>query len=118
MNKQMIQIGYNTKKMPLGKLSKKSIEKGYQILKKLMDVIKGKHDKKRIDELSGEFYTMIPHDFGFTKMSQHSLDGQSKVKQKIEMLEALAEIRVATDLIDSASESQNQLDSNYKKLNR
>lgn len=40
-----------------------------------MDVIKGKHDKKRIDELSGEFYTMIPHDFGFTKMSQHSLDG-------------------------------------------
>lgn len=53
MNKQMIQIGYNTKKMPLGKLSKKSIEKGYEILKKLLDEIKGKHNKTKIDELSG-----------------------------------------------------------------
>lgn len=70
-----------------------------------MDVIKGKHDKQRIDDLSGEFYTMIPHDFGFSKMIHHSLDNEAKVKQKIEMLEALAEIRVATDLIDSASSS-------------
>lgn len=45
MNKQMIQIGYNTKKMPLGKLSKKSIQKGYEILEKLMKEIKGKGNK-------------------------------------------------------------------------
>lgn len=74
MNKQMIQIGYNTKKMPLGKLAKKSIEKGYEILKKLMDEIKGKGNKSVIDELSGEFYTNIPHDFGFAKMINFSLN--------------------------------------------
>lgn len=118
MNKQMIQIGYNTKKMPLGKLSKKSIQKGYEILEKLMKEIKGKGNKQLIDELSGEFYTNIPHDFGFMKMIHFSLNSQVKIKEKITMLEALAEIKVATALIDSASGSQNQLDSNYKKLNR
>lgn len=74
MNKQMIQIGYNTKKMPLGKLSKKSIEKGYEILNKLIAEIKGKNEKSLIDELSGEFYTNIPHDFGFIKMINFSLN--------------------------------------------
>lgn len=33
MNKQMVQIGYNVDKMPLGKLSKDNIKKGYGILK-------------------------------------------------------------------------------------
>jgi poly [ADP-ribose] polymerase len=33
MNKQMTQIGYNVKKMPLGKLSKDNIKRGYNILK-------------------------------------------------------------------------------------
>lgn len=34
------------------------------------------------------------------------------------MLEALAEIKVATSLIDAGKEAENELDSNYKKLNR
>jgi poly [ADP-ribose] polymerase len=36
MNKQMIEIGYNVKKMPLGKLSKENIMKGYKVLKDLL----------------------------------------------------------------------------------
>lgn len=33
MKRQMVQIGFNVNKMPLGKLSKDSIKKGYNILK-------------------------------------------------------------------------------------
>ncbi len=40
MNKQMVQIGYNVDKMPLGKLSKDNIKKGYGILKELYEEIK------------------------------------------------------------------------------
>jgi poly [ADP-ribose] polymerase 2/3/4 len=36
MAKQMKEIGYDAKKMPLGKLAKTSISKGYEILKSLM----------------------------------------------------------------------------------
>jgi poly [ADP-ribose] polymerase len=33
----MTQIGYNVKKMPLGNLTKAHIQRGYNVLKKLMD---------------------------------------------------------------------------------
>lgn len=37
MNNQMKEIGYDSSKMPLGKLAKSSIMKGYEALKKLME---------------------------------------------------------------------------------
>lgn len=36
MNSQMKEIGYDSSKMPLGKLAKSSILKGYESLNKLM----------------------------------------------------------------------------------
>eukprot|EP00808_Paulinella_micropora_P018891 g36671.t1 len=35
MRKQMLEVGYDEKKMPLGKLSKDNIKRGYQVLKKI-----------------------------------------------------------------------------------
>ena len=45
MDKQMKEIGYDAKKMPLGKLAKSSIVKGYEALKHLMDEVKGSKRK-------------------------------------------------------------------------
>jgi len=42
MERQMVEIGYNVNKMPLGKLSKDNIMRGYKILEELMGEIKGK----------------------------------------------------------------------------
>ncbi|GMP87630.1 hypothetical protein CsSME_00039925 [Camellia sinensis var. sinensis] len=67
MQQQMMEIGYNAEKLPLGKLSKSTILKGYDVLKRITDVI-GQSDRKKLEQLSGEFYTVIPHDFGFKKM--------------------------------------------------
>jgi poly [ADP-ribose] polymerase 2/3/4 len=64
MKEQMIEIGYDAGKMPLGKLSKDTIKRGYGVLKKLSDVITGKK-KGDLYDLSSEFFTIIPHDFGF-----------------------------------------------------
>jgi len=60
--------------MPLGKLAKASILRGYEALKGLMDEVKGKKRNDVIAKLSGDFYSEIPHDFGFTKMQHHILD--------------------------------------------
>lgn len=61
----MKEIGYDVKKMPLGKLAKSNIEKGYEILNDLSKVIKEKKSRSRIEDLSNDFYSYIPHDFGF-----------------------------------------------------
>ena len=118
VNNAMKEIGYDAKKMPLGKLAKGSIMRGYEALKGLMEEVKG--GKKRsevINRLSSDFYSEIPHDFGFAKMQNFVLDTEQKVKTKLEMLQSLQDIQVITKLLDQGDISNvNQLDSNYLKL--
>lgn len=115
----MVQIGYNVDKMPLGKLSKDNIKRGYEILKELYDEIKtGKKRQTEIVRLTNDFFSYIPHDFGFAHMSTFILDTEPKVKQKIEMLESLTEIKIATTILNEAKTDENKIDSNYAKLNR
>ncbi|KAL9435647.1 hypothetical protein AB3S75_021841 [Citrus x aurantiifolia] len=116
MKQLMMEIGYNANKLPLGKLSKSTILKGYDVLKRIADVI---HlpDKRKLEELSGEFYTVIPHDFGFKKMRDFVIDTPQKLKLKLEMVEALGEIEVATKLLEDDTEIQaDPLYSHYQRL--
>lgn len=83
MAKQMKEIGYDANKMPLGKLAKSSILKGYEILQGIMVELKGANKKDVINKLSSDFYSEIPHDFGFKKMSQFVLDKEKLVKEKL-----------------------------------
>ncbi|KAK9282506.1 hypothetical protein L1049_005426 [Liquidambar formosana] len=69
MKQHVMGLGYKAEKLPLGKLSKSTILKGYDVLKRIADVI-GQSDKKMLEQLAGEFYTVIPHDFGLRKMSK------------------------------------------------
>ena len=57
MNNQMKEIGYDAKKMPLGKLAKASIMRGYQALKGLMEQVKGKKRREVIERLTSDFYS-------------------------------------------------------------
>ncbi|KAI5680455.1 hypothetical protein M9H77_01682 [Catharanthus roseus] len=115
MKQQMLEIGYNAEKLPLGKLSKSTILKGYDVLKRIADVI-GQTDRKIIEQLSGEFYTVIPHDFGYRKMREFVIDTPQKLKCKLEMVEALGEIEVATKLLEDDIGMQDPLYSQYKRL--
>ena len=85
----MKEIGYDAKKMPLGKLAKSSILKGYEALKGLMEEVKGKHRTDIINRLSSDFYSEIPHDFGFARMQNFVLDTEKKIKTKLEMLQSI-----------------------------
>uniref|UniRef100_A0A7N0ZWZ7 Poly [ADP-ribose] polymerase n=1 Tax=Kalanchoe fedtschenkoi TaxID=63787 RepID=A0A7N0ZWZ7_KALFE len=115
MKQHMIEIGYNAEKLPLGKLSKTTILKGYDVLKRIADVI-GQSNRKMLEELSGEFYTVVPHDFGFKKMREFVIDTPQKLKSKLEMVEALGEIELATKLLKEDSNQEDPLYSHYQRL--
>ncbi|XP_058076901.1 poly [ADP-ribose] polymerase 2 isoform X2 [Magnolia sinica] len=115
MKQQMLEIGYNAEKLPLGKLSKSTILKGYDVLKRISDVI-GQSDRKKLELLSGEFYTVIPHDFGFRKMRDFVIDTPVKLKSKLEMVEALGEIEVASKLLKDDNDQDDPLYSHYQHL--
>lgn len=66
INNQMKEIGYDVEKMPLGKLSKDNIAKAYGILKDLSEEVASKSkNREAINRLCNDFYSYIPHDFGF-----------------------------------------------------
>lgn len=55
----------DVKKMPLGKLSKQQIARGFEALEAVEAALKAPADGGRsLEELSSHFYTVIPHNFG------------------------------------------------------
>ncbi|XP_039012015.1 poly [ADP-ribose] polymerase 2-like [Hibiscus syriacus] len=115
MKQQMTEIGYNADKLPLGKLSKSTILKGYDVLKRIADVI-DMSNRSKLEQLSSEFYTVIPHDFGFRKMSEFVIDTPQKLKKKLEMVEALREIEVASKLLMDDTMEEDPLHYCYQQL--
>ncbi|XP_042405987.1 poly [ADP-ribose] polymerase 2-A-like isoform X1 [Zingiber officinale] len=116
MKQQMLEIGYNAEKLPLGKLSKSTILKGYDVLRRISEAL-AQFNKEKCEELSGEFYTVIPHDFGFKKMREFVIDTPGKLKAKLEMVESLAEIEIATKILQNDVEAEDDpLNSRYKQL--
>ncbi|OUM61026.1 hypothetical protein PIROE2DRAFT_62766 [Piromyces sp. E2] len=117
MEQQMSEIGYNAKKMPLGKLTKDHIKKSFTVLKKLDDELNKSTPKPSVlSELTSEFYTIIPHDFGRTRPPV--INTKVLLKKKIEMVESLADIEIATTLLKNQKLeiTENPIDTNYKSL--
>ncbi len=116
LNNTMKEIGYDAKKMPLGRLGDTTIKQAYGVLNQLSQAIK-KKDRNLMSSLSGDFYSLIPHDFGFQKMSNFILDNDEKVKEKLKMLETISDLKITSKLLDQKTDDNEAiLDQNYKKL--
>lgn len=113
MSNVMQNRGFDTKKMPLGKLSKSTLKAGHDVLLKIEEVLDGKK-KGDLSALSGEFYTLIPHDFGFKHMSQFVINTKDKLKEKMETLESLGDLEFTQSLLNKGG---SEVDHNYTKLN-
>lgn len=70
--------------MPLGKLSKMQIAKGFEVLEEIEAAINKKSGKTLLEELSSKFFTTIPHNFGRCRPS--TIDDKEIVGEKKEML--------------------------------
>lgn len=115
----VVKVGYNIKKMPLGKLSKKTILEGYQVLQDIEKALDGNKSTTELGRLSSEFYRCIPHDFGFKHMSNFIINSKDKLKEKLELVQALGDIQIAAEIINKCDEEDddtNELDARYKKM--
>lgn len=55
--------------------------------------------RRLLNEGSSEFYSAIPHDFGYMNMQAFVLSTEEKVKQKLEMLSSLVQIQIYSSLM-------------------
>ncbi len=92
MKSIMIDMNFDVQRMPLGKLSKKQIRKGMEILKQIEDGIKNNLSKTKLTDLCNQFYTCIPHSTGASRKPLPVIDNLIMVQEKADLLEVPPEI--------------------------
>ncbi|NWT15899.1 PARP3 polymerase, partial [Vireo altiloquus] len=90
-------MNIDVKKMPLGKLSKQQIARGFEALEELEAALREQPPQAtRLEELSSRFYTIIPHNFG--RARPPPINSPDLLRAKKDMLLVLADIEVAQSL--------------------
>lgn len=117
----MADMNLDVKKMPLGKLSKQQIARGFEALEALEAALRGPADGGRsLEELSSHFYTVIPHNFGRSRPPP--INSLELLQAKKDMLLVLADIELAQALQATPEEEKkveevpHPLDRNYELL--
>mmetsp|Transcript_13919 Transcript_13919/g.21067 ORF Transcript_13919/g.21067 Transcript_13919/m.21067 type:complete len:489 (+) Transcript_13919:21-1487(+) len=91
----MAKFDLDVKKMPLGKLSEKQIQKGNDVLDDIEAVLK-KEATGSLSSLSSRFYSVIPHAFG--RRVPPSISSEELLQKKRDMLAVLGDIVIAQSL--------------------
>jgi poly [ADP-ribose] polymerase len=120
----MAALNYDSAKLPLGKLSKATITRGYEALKQLSDLLDDPTLAANYDlsapaateHLSNLYYSTIPHAFGRNRPP--IIQTNEQLKREIELLESLTDLKDA-DLImkkEKKTDDIHPLDSRFKSL--
>lgn len=122
MNDALKEMEIDTQKMPLGKLSRNTINEGFKALNELQAILteaslgsaETAASKGRIVSLTNRFYNFIPHVAPPTGLAL--LESLEQVKVKSELLSALQDLEVASKMVSAPSEGEHPIDAHYKKL--
>ena len=104
MNQQIVKIGYDSDKIPLGQISSEEIKKGYQYLKKIENIIGDEKDKnkiytKEIYDLSSQYFSIIPHNFGMNHMHKFVINSSERIKEENDLLESIKNLKVVSGIL-------------------
>lgn len=115
MEQTVLEMKYDLKKAPLGKLTVEQISAGYCSLQRIENCIKNQKFGKDLVEACNEFYTRVPHDFGLR--TPPLIRTQQELAQKVCLLEALGDIQIAVKLASMELGShEHPVDRQYRQL--
>ena len=113
MNQQIMKIGYDSDKIPLGQLSPEVISQGYKFLKNLENIIGNTNDKKSINtkeiyDLSSKYFTIIPHNFGMNNMHKFVINSQERIKEENELLDSIKNIKIVSGILQQTNNNNKE----------
>jgi poly [ADP-ribose] polymerase len=116
----MTSLNYDANKMPLGKLSKATIARGFQALKDISVLLDdtSANARAQVEELSDRYYSVIPHAFGRNRPPV--IRDNNHLKKEIELLESLSDMKDAAAMLKSSLKDDggiHQLDRQFNSLN-
>lgn len=111
----MMEFEINMSEMPLGKLSRNNIQKGFEALTEIQNLLNSNTRDPSIKEslivdASNRFFTVIP------SIHPHVIRDEDDFKSKVKMLEALQDIEIASRLVGFDVDNDDSLDDKYMKL--
>lgn len=110
-NSVLESIGYNQEKLPLGKLGKSTLKKGFEHLRELASLIKhpslaqnkyGISQREAIEDFSNQYYSAIPHIFGRNRAPL--IDNDDILRREVAMLDTLSDMEVANTIMKSTDD--------------
>ncbi|XP_053324498.1 poly [ADP-ribose] polymerase 2 [Spea bombifrons] len=115
MEQTVLEMKYDIKKAPLGKLTVEQIRAGYCSLQQIENCIKKQKFGRELLEACNDFYTRIPHDFGLR--TPPLIRTQEELAVKVCLLEALGDIQIAVKLASmELSSLEHPVDRQYRQL--
>lgn len=112
----MASMSYDANKLPLGKLSKRTLNAGFQTLKDLAEVVNDPSSALRnhnmqflhaAERLSNIYFTTIPHAFG--RARPPIINTPALIKREVDLLEALTDMGIANEILKTAKSSEDDL---------
>ncbi|CAM4783524.1 unnamed protein product [Rotaria magnacalcarata] len=115
MEEALLEMKFDAKKNPLGKLSSVQIKAGYAALKEIESFINTNNFNAAFVEANNTYYTRIPHEFG--RHTPPLIKTSKQIKHEMELLEALDDIEVVfNSLTTNENNNLNPIDQQYEKL--
>jgi poly [ADP-ribose] polymerase 2/3/4 len=116
-NQTMASMDYDAHKMPLGKLSKRTLTQGYQLLKDIAALI-GDHTLaqseygqswgRALEDLSNRYFSTIPHSFGRNRPPV--IQDDKLMKKEIDLIESLTDMQLANEIMKTAKGDKEKKD--------
>ncbi|KAI0171974.1 PARP-domain-containing protein [Hypoxylon sp. FL1284] len=119
----MADLNYDATKLPLGKLSKSIVTRGFQALKDLSALLDnpslstsqyGTNLPAALEQLSNLYFTLIPHSFG--RNNPPVIRDLTLLKREIELLESLGGMKDASLVMKTEEMEMNMLDRQFRGL--
>lgn len=101
-------LSLDRKRMPLGRLAKKQLIKGYKALAAIETAISKGASSAKLADLSSDFYAAIPHAFGMSKPP--TLSSVHAVADRRDALDTLAQMDVAGKVLRARAASLHRFD--------
>ncbi|XMA12722.1 hypothetical protein WAI453_005513 [Rhynchosporium graminicola] len=122
----MAHLNYDVNKMPMGKLAKSTIVRGYQALKNISELINdhtiaqskyGTDNQTALEDQSNSFYSYIPHFFGISRPPV--INNPDLLNREVELLDSLSDMKDTDNLMKREpkdTEKMNAIDRQYRGL--
>lgn len=116
INSALASMSYDANKLPLGKLSERTLKAGFSVLKELAELLSdGTLSTSRYglsllaaqETLSNRYFTLIPHVFGRNRPPVLSSDAM--IKKEVDLLEALTDMDVANEILKVSKEANDTI---------